>query len=257
MELGRGLVLSGLLLLLLGQSQLAAGAKPRGFGAELDATGDSAGNYQEQSAGDLLESIGELTAGKKGLAGALFGGTPAKGLGQGEPPKTEGPEQTFDLEPVREWLKLALNPAELVRAIGRHFKLDPERFVAAVGTGLVFGLESAMTPLVVTLKVVERVFVPNVCRLRFICRMGSHLEFVRENVLRFSPNFLEGSSQVKAFAEGVAGRDCEVLFPCAGAGEPKLRKQFEELKQAQNPEANYLNGAPAKGSARATKELKG
>lgn len=132
---------------------------------------------------------------------------------------------------IGEWVKLIFNPIELVKAICVHFKLDLEKFTALVGKGMVFGVEALLTPLVITMKIIEKVFVPDACRLRFICKMGTHLEFIKEHVLKFSSNFLEGSSQIKAFSDGIVGRDCESAFPsCANGGELKLKKPFEELK---------------------------
>lgn len=131
---------------------------------------------------------------------------------------------------LNELVKLIFNPVEFCKAIAKHFKLDLEKFFDVVGRGLIFGVEAILQPLVITLKITEKVFVPDSCRLRFLCKMGTHLEFIREHVLKFSTNFLEGSSQIKAFSDGIIGKDCDTAFHC-GEGGPKLKKQYEELKK--------------------------
>lgn len=133
----------------------------------------------------------------------------------------------FGLFSLEEWTKYLFNPFEFCKAIIEHFKLPMEKFLEILGKPLVFGIEAMLHPLVTIIKIVEKVFVPDVCRLKFLCKMGTHALLIKEHVLKFSSHFLEESLQIKALTDGIVGKDCEKLFPNC---EPKLKKTFEDLK---------------------------
>lgn len=130
---------------------------------------------------------------------------------------------------IGEWSKLIFNPFELAKSICQFFAIPLEKFLKLVGRPLILGTEALLFPLVVSAKIVEKVFAPDQCRLKFVCSMGKHLEFARETVLQFSPNFLEGSSHLKALSEGIIGRDCETIYKGTLDCKPRLTKPFEDL----------------------------
>lgn len=122
---------------------------------------------------------------------------------------------------------LLLKPAELIKAIAEHFALPLKEFFELLCKGLVFGVEVMLSPILVTIKIIEKVFVPDTCRLKFMCHIGTHLDVLREQALKFSPKFIETSAHIKAFTDGIVGRDCESTFI---ACEPKLKEPFAKLK---------------------------
>lgn len=125
------------------------------------------------------------------------------------------------------FFELLLKPAEFIKAIAEHFALPLKEFFELVVKGLVFGVEVLLSPILVTIKIIEKVFVPDTCRLKFMCHIGTHLDALREHALKFSPKFIETSVHLKAFTDGIVGRDCESTFI---ACEPKLKEPFEKLK---------------------------
>lgn len=125
------------------------------------------------------------------------------------------------------FFELLFKPVELIQAIAHHFTLPLKEFVELLFKGFVFGAEVALSPLLVSIKIIEKVFVPDACRLKFMCHIGTHLDLLRESVLLFSPHFLEQSHHIKALTDGISGRDCESTFI---ACEPKLKEPFEKLK---------------------------
>jgi len=143
----------------------------------------------------------------------------------------EGKKEHHELKKLGDWAKLILNPFELVKVICAHFKIPVDKTVEKIGKGLVFGAEALLHPIVASFKIVEKVFVPDVCRLKFICRIGAdHFAFMRETMLKFSPSLLDGSTKIKAFSDGIIGRDCEVSFPNC---DPTLKSPFAFLKNAE------------------------
>ena len=136
--------------------------------------------------------------------------------GPSEPaPTTGGSKNKGELAPMydlAEYAKLIFSPFELVKKISDAFKLPQEKFIEKLGKGLVFGVEAMLTPLVASLKIIEKVFVPDHCRLKFVCLIGSKFSFVKDTITKFSPNLLGGSFHLKALTDGMAGQNCETLF---------------------------------------------
>lgn len=207
---------------------------PRGGQAEM---GGGYGNGKGE--GDKKGGLGGILG---GLGGGLLSGLPGmsnlmSGTGKGgvEATGQEGKNSTGDgsVKPMNDWAKLILNPVELVKAIGEFYKIPFDKFIEKIGTVIIFGTEVMLSPVVVSLKIIEKIFVPDACRLKFVCKIGGYLTIFKEPVLKFSPTFLEGSAQLKALTDGIVGRDCETAFTCGG-GEPKLKKPFEQLRGADN-----------------------
>lgn len=140
--------------------------------------------------------------------------------------KEEEAKELVHLKP-HEWFKLIFSPIELIKAIAAHFKLPLKGFVELITKGYFFAVEIVLSPVLVSLKIIEKVFVPDTCRLKFMCQIGTQLNLARDKVLQLSPHFIEGSHHVKALTDGIIGRDCDATFI---ACEPKLKKGFEELK---------------------------
>lgn len=147
----------------------------------------------------------------------------------------------FSLEKLSKYI---FNPFEFVKAIAIHFKIPLEKFLEAVGKPLVFGVEAFLQPIVIIIKIIEKVFVPDACRLKFFCQLGNKLDYIRDHVLKFSTHFLESTTHFKAFSDGVVGRDCEAIFPNC---EPKLKKSFEELKYKPEGGEKLFGGLFGKG----------
>lgn len=162
----------------------------------------------------------------------------------------------FSLNPLKnlgDFTKYLFNPLELVKSISNHFKLPLDKFIEKLGNGLVLGVEALLHPIVVTMKIVEKVFVPDACRLKFFCSMGTHLKFIRESVLRFSPSLLEGSSQLKALTDGIKGESCESVFSNC---EMKLKKPFESLRnQAEGSTSSLESGYTSSSSPKPANKL--
>lgn len=137
-----------------------------------------------------------------------------------------------DLSPMfnlSEYAQLIFSPFELVKKISDAFKLPQEKLVERIGKGLIFGAESLLTPLIASLKIIEKVFVPDHCRLKLLCQIGSKFNFVKETILRFSPNLLHGSAHLKAITDGMTGQNCGQVFKDC---EPKLKRSYEDLKSS-------------------------
>lgn len=129
---------------------------------------------------------------------------------------------------VGDFLKLMLNPVELTKRIAAAFKLDFEKLSSFLGKNFLYGLEATFTPVVVSTNLVEKVFVPDACALKFACSMGAHLDFVKPNVLKLSSKIVEGSRYVKAFSDGIIGRDCGAAYPSCASNMLTVRKAVKE-----------------------------
>lgn len=130
--------------------------------------------------------------------------------------------QTLTPSKFTEWSKLIFKPFELVKAIATHFALDLDKFILTIGDGLVFGAEAVLTPYVASVKIIEKIFVPNACLLKFFCGIGKQFSIMKGAAVRFSP-FIDSSLSFKAFREGIVGLDCGFTYV---ACEPKLKKRF-------------------------------
>lgn len=176
-----------------------------------------------------------LGLGKAGLAAVGVGGVAGElgaGLEKKETEKKEAAVTAGELDIFKnpgELIKSLLNPIELVKAICAKYKLHSGKFIELVGKPLLFGMEAALSPFTITIKIIEKVFVPDSCRLHFICKIGSNISFIKDHIPKFSSNFGEGSSLIKAFGEGLLGEECASKFVCE-SGEPKLKKEYEGLK---------------------------
>lgn len=190
------------------------------------------GNHREDFIGNVAKNVagGDIWNQVSGLTGLIQGKKEAPqsyGGSNTKYDKVEEKKELFDLKKFAEWTKLIFNPIELCKSISAHFKIPLEKFIEQLGSHLVYGVQTVLQPLMVTIKIIEKVFVADACRLKIICKMGTHLEFIRSHVLKFSPGFLEGSTHIKALTDGIIGKDCEAVFPNC---EPKLKKNFEDLK---------------------------
>lgn len=137
-------------------------------------------------------------------------------------------EQKSNKDVIGEFVKLMLNPLELAKKIAATFKLDFEKLTGVVGKGMLYGLEAALAPVVVSGQLVEKVFVPNACALKFSCSMGAHLVFMKPHVLKLSSKILDGSKYVKAFGDGIIGRDCEAAYSSCTNNLLTVRKSIKD-----------------------------
>lgn len=138
-----------------------------------------------------------------------------------------------------EYTKLMLNPVALIKKISHEFNLPKSKLIEKVGKTLVFGAEALFSPVIACIKIIEKVFVPDACRLKFVCQFGGRLGFMRETMLKLSPGFIEGSSHLKALSYGIIGRDCAQTFADC---EPTLRESYKDLEEPQQDnkqEQNY------------------
>lgn len=129
---------------------------------------------------------------------------------------------------VSEYAKLMLNPVALVKKISHDFQLPKNKLIEKVGKGLIFGTEALFSPVIACLKIIEKVFRPDACRLKYVCQFGSRLDFMKETIFKLSPNFLEGSSHLKALSYGITGRDCAQTFADC---DPTLQDSYKDLKE--------------------------
>lgn len=142
----------------------------------------------------------------------------------------EQPNRKDPFYQASEYAKLMLNPIALIKKISHDFNLPKNKLIEKVGKGLVFGAEALFSPVIACIKIIEKVFMPDACRLKFVCQFGSRLDFMKETMLKFSPNFVEGSAHVKALSYGILGRDCAQTFADC---EPTLHESYKDLKEPQ------------------------
>lgn len=189
------------------------------------------------------------SSGSGGLAGALTGkNSPMAGLGsffgfkkQGaanslaESGKSEKLDQTqgeeaeegfLGTDDPSELIKLLLNPFELCAQIAEHFKLAIEKFFPLVIKSMNSGLELAVHPVVLSLKIIEKIFVADQCKLNFVCKLANHLSFSKDIMpTTISDRVLNESKVFKALCDGIYGRHCESIYPCDG--EPQLKEEYK------------------------------
>lgn len=210
------------------------------FDQQQQATSGGSKFSSDEQSGSGNEGAGNLSGesgGYKVAQGALQFGENSKqeqsaSTGPYESATTGGSKNKGELAPMydlAEYAKLIFSPFELVKKISDAFKLPQEKFIEKLGKGLVFGVEAMLTPLVASLKIIEKVFVPDHCRLKFVCVVGSKFGFVKDTITKFSPNLLGGSFHLKALTDGMAGQNCETLFKEC---EPRLKKPYEDLKSS-------------------------
>lgn len=133
----------------------------------------------------------------------------------------------FSIKGLTNWSKLLFNPFELVKALAATFKLDLAVLVDQIGASAIWGIEAAFSPVLAGIKILEKVLVPNSCKLKFMCDLGTKVGFMRDTMLKFTPAFIGGSLNLRAFTDGVIGRNCVEAFPLCT---PDLKKPFEGLK---------------------------
>lgn len=128
-----------------------------------------------------------------------------------------------------EIIKLLLSPVEFCKRVAKHYKLRYEKFILLLKKGATFGLEVALQPALLTFKIMEKIFVPDACKLKLICKYAHPLSFTKEHLPKFSSKFLDSSHIVKAMNDGLHGHDCEVIYSgCGKNGSPKLKKEYEQ-----------------------------
>jgi len=199
------------------------GVQERGGAASAGAAQGSASDFaQVPTMGDLM-NFGKTSIESKGAA-ATSSETAGAESSSVSASSTTTTEKEVDI------FKHILNPVELIKAISIKFKINFGKLVKALGKPMVFGLEAALSPFTATIKIIEKVFVPDTCRMHFICRLGANISFLKEHVPKFSPKFGDGSVLIKAFGEGMLGGDCFKKFVCE-SGEPKLKKEFGGLSK--------------------------
>lgn len=216
------------------------------LGAGLGATADAEESYGKGSGGGMGNLFGGLLGGKKlssveagigvgatagvGVAGTIKEKVPSLvGGGASTIAKEiikEEKSDLFGLNGIGDWTKFILNPFELVKKIAEHFKIGSlDIFVQKIGGALLFGAEVFLQPLVFSLKIIEKLFVADHCRFRFMCKIGAQLSIMKNTILKFSPSFLSSTHTIKAFSDGIVGQECDSIFPQC---EPKLKKNFYE-----------------------------
>lgn len=140
-----------------------------------------------------------------------------------------GPHQQHKGFSMNDMNKYLANPMELVNAISRQFNIPREKIVEQLGGRFSFNMDTMLNPMVATIKVIEKTFVPDACRLRFFCQVGQRFSpHLRQHLGRISPQTLGGSAHVKALSQGISGSDCNLAFETC---EPKLKKQFEVMQE--------------------------
>jgi hypothetical protein len=157
-----------------------------------------------------------------------------------------------------DFFKLMLNPMELMNRIARAFNLDRGEFTQAVGRGMNFGLETALQPPIVCVKIIEKVFVPDTCKLKFVCDMGKQMAMFKGQLPKFPDSYFEGAATAKALYDGASGRDCDHTYACDSGEGPKLKKEFAGLKQKQfsNDGADEQHGGDSGDYAAASQQSK-
>lgn len=124
-------------------------------------------------------------------------------------------------------IKILSNPTELLDLIAKHFNLDAEKLKAQVGKSVTLGTETLISPALVGVQIIEKVFVPDKCRLKLMCNLGRYVTGMRnDSIFRFQPKHTESSHYMRAFTQGFHGNDCEGAFPQC---EPKLQKPYEDF----------------------------
>lgn len=186
--------------------------------AALMVSGDDA---FEQSAGELVDISRPMrSSSRHAMEGPI----------EEDSHERDQPEQKDSFQQAGEYAKLMLNPLALIKKISHDFNLPKNKLIQKVGKGLVFGAEALLSPVISCIKIIEKVFVPDACRLKFVCQFGSRLDFMRETMLKFSPHFIETSAHVKALSHGIIGRDCVQTYADC---EPTLQGPFKDLKETQ------------------------
>lgn len=145
--------------------------------------------------------------------------------------KEEIREDLFDLKNPGEFLLLLLNPLELIDRIVVTFKLDKNEFFKVLSEQVQIGFEIALQPALLSVKITEKVFVPDTCKLKFICDLAKPVAILKgKKVPKLSPGFLDGANSIKALTDGLSGRQCDLLYPCTESS-PKLKKEYLDLKK--------------------------
>lgn len=194
--------------------------------------GANGGDVAPASAGAARsgDGNGNGSAGARGLGGDAAGG---KGAAKSEGGKSgesggevsrHGDEGFLGIKDPAEIIKLLLNPFEFCAKIAEHFKLHFEKFFPMVSKGVNFGLELAIQPMILSLKIIEKVFVPDTCKLRYVCRLTKHMSFSKEYIPTVSEKVLGESKMFRAMNDGIRGNDCEAVYVCEG--EPKIKDEF-------------------------------
>lgn len=124
-------------------------------------------------------------------------------------------------------VKLMSNPSELLDVIAKHFNLDSVKLKEQVGRSVSLGTETLMSPALIGVQIIEKVFVPDKCRLKLMCNVGRSITKIRnDSIFRIQPKHTDSSHYMRAFTQGFHGNDCEGAFPNC---EPTLQKPYENF----------------------------
>lgn len=234
---GLGAILSGGLG---GSSSSGTSSSSGGSGSEYQSTGQEEGSKYSSSEADFASYKGAPKLPQQEEEHKVETSTEGKGKHEGSatpvpsyPAADKNKQKPGDAPMMFDLSQLAqqiFSPFELVRKIADIFKISQEKLVEKLGKGLVFGAEALLTPVVASLKIIEKIFVPDACRMKLLCQIGNKFGFVKDTVTKFSPNLLRGSAHTKALTEGISGQNCDHIFK--ECGEPKLKKPYDELTKS-------------------------
>lgn len=152
----------------------------------------------------------------------------------------------FSIKGSEKLFSILSKPDEMLKLIAKHFNLDHEKLKKQVGQSVSLGAETVISRALVGIQIIEKVFVPDNCRLKLMCQAGAYVTARLQGsslLLKLQPKHIESSHFVRAFSEGGGGKDCEGAFPNC---EPKLQKPYEDLirsaRETLAPSRKHLNG---------------
>lgn len=129
--------------------------------------------------------------------------------------------------------KFMSNPSGLVDYVSTTFKLPKDKLNALLGEEL---LAKDGHPLSKSMKILEKLFVPNECRLKVLCQVGIQLGQFKEHLGKIPPQWFEGSGYYKALSHGLTGQDCLVAYAtCKQSDELILANPFASLSLSAGP----------------------
>lgn len=156
-------------------------------------------------------------------------------------------DNLFQLKGAGSFMSILSKPNEMLKLIAKHFNLDQEKLKKQIGQSISLGAESIISPALVGIQIIEKVFVPDHCRLKLMCQAGAYvtarLQGNNSLMFKLQPKHIESSHFVRAFSEGHGGKDCEGAFPNC---EPRLQKPYEDLmrsaRETLGPLSERFNG---------------
>lgn len=161
----------------------------------------------------------------------------ADGLSNIEKAITIDKQKPFVFKKVEEFADFITQPFQVLKTIAEIFHLPLDSLIETVDKNLIIGHEAIMRPVVASLKIMEKIFKPDACKLRKFCQIGHHLNILKKKVLALSPGLLEDSEFVKSITDGILGKDCDLVFDnCELVIKPeidKLRRNKDEQNKKQ------------------------